>query len=298
MKGIILAGGSGTRLYPITMGVSKQLLPVYDKPMLYYPLSTLMLTGIQDILIITTPSDQEAFIRTFGDGSAFGVNLHYAVQKEPKGLAEAFIIGEEFINSDSVCLILGDNIFHGPSFSKILHDVISKYDNEYKLEYSPGTIFGYYVNDPRRYGVVEVNADNKIESIEEKPLAPKSNYAIPGLYFYPGDVSDKAKLVKPSPRGELEITSLNNMYFSEGRLDIELLPRGFAWLDTGTFDSLSEAANYVETIEKRTNRQIACLEEIGYQNGWLTKDDLKTRAEILGNNQYKDYILNLISSKL
>lgn len=297
MKGIVLAGGAGTRLYPITAGISKQLLPVYDKPMLYYPLSVLMLAGIRDILIITTPADQPVFMKVFGDGSRFGINLQYAVQPEPKGLAQAFIIAEEFIGKEPVCLILGDNIFHGPGFSSILKNVIFKYNmTELSKEQraQQATIFGYYVNDPQRYGIIDFDKYNNILSIEEKPVNPKSNYAIPGLYFYPDDVSDMAKLVKPSSRGELEITDLNNLYLRENRLEAKLLPRGFAWLDTGTFDSLSEASSYVETIEKRTNKQIACLEEIGYQNGWLTEHDIRLHMNSYGNNQYRDYILEMI----
>lgn len=298
MKGIILAGGSGTRLYPITMGVSKQLLPIYDKPMIYYPLSVLMLAGIREILIITTSEDNESFKRLLGDGSRFGIHLEYAIQHKPKGIAEAFIIGENFIGGDSVCLILGDNIFHGSNFSSILKTACSfaEYDhiNRYR---GIAQIFGYYVNYPERYGVATFDKNGKCLSIEEKPLQPKSNYAVVGLYFYPPDVVSKAKMIKPSKRGELEITALNNMYLEYGRLHLEKLPRGFAWLDTGTFDSLAEASNYVETVEKRTGLQIACLEEIGYANGWLSKEDMIKIVEDLGNNSYKTYIQTIIKKE-
>lgn len=298
MKGIVLAGGSGTRLYPITIGVSKQLLPIYDKPMIYYPLSVLMLAGIREILIITTPEDNESFKRLLGDGSRFGIHLEYAIQHKPKGIAEAFIIGENFICGDSVCLILGDNIFHGSNFSSILKAacVFAEYDyiNRYR---GIAQIFGYYVNDPERYGVATFDEHGKCSSIEEKPSQPKSNYAIVGLYFYPSDVVSKAKMIKPSKRGELEITALNNMYLESDRLHLEKLPRGFAWLDTGTFDSLAEASNYVETVEKRTGLQIACLEEIGYTNGWLNKEDMIKVAEELGNNSYKTYIQSIIKKE-
>ena len=298
MKGIVLAGGSGTRLYPITMGVSKQLLPIYDKPMIYYPLSVLMFAGIREILIITTPEDNESFKRLLGDGSRFGIHLEYAIQHKPKGIAEAFIIGENFICGDSVCLILGDNIFHGSNFSTILKTACAFAEYDYINRYRGiAQIFGYYVNDPERYGVATFDKHGKCVSIEEKPSQPKSNYAIVGLYFYPPDVVSKAKMIKPSKRGELEITALNNMYLESDRLHLEKLPRGFAWLDTGTFDSLAEASNYVETVEKRTGLQIACLEEIGYANGWLTKEDMVKVVEDLGNNSYKTYIQSIIKKE-
>lgn len=298
MKGIVLAGGSGTRLYPITMGVSKQLLPIYDKPMIYYPLSVLMLAGIREILIITTPEDNESFKRLLGDGSRFGIHLEYAIQHKPKGIAEAFIIGENFICGDSVCLILGDNIFHGSNFSSILKTACAFAEYDYINRYRGiAQIFGYYVNDPERYGVATFDKHGKCVSIEEKPSQPKSNYAIVGLYFYPPDVVSKAKMIKPSKRGELEITALNNMYLESDRLHLEKLPRGFAWLDTGTFDSLAEASNYVETVEKRTGLQIACLEEIGYANGWLTKEDMVKVVEDLGNNSYKTYIQSILKKE-
>lgn len=293
MKGIVLAGGAGTRLHPITKGVSKQLLPIYDKPMIYYPLSVLMLAEIKDILIITTPEDSDSFKRLLGDGSSFGVNLKYAVQPKPEGLAQAFLIAEEFLDGDSACLVLGDNIFHGSNFTEILVDAKLFADRVYD-EDGAATVFGYYVNDPERYGVAEFDKFGNCLSIEEKPKNPKSNYAVVGLYFYPNDVVEKAKQVKPSARGELEITTLNQMYLNEQRLKIEKLPRGFAWLDTGTFDSLSEASNYVETIEKRTGQQIACLEEIGYLNEWLTDEELKETAEKLKKNDYGKYLENLI----
>lgn len=298
MKGIVLAGGSGTRLYPITMGVSKQLLPIYDKPMIYYPLSVLMLAGIREILIITTPEDNETFKRLLGDGSRFGIHLEYAIQHKPKGIAEAFIIGENFICGDSVCLILGDNIFHGSNFSSILKTACAFAEYDYINRYRGiAQIFGYYVNDPERYGVATFDKHGKCVSIEEKPSQPKSNYAIVGLYFYPPDVVSKAKMIKPSKRGELEITALNNMYLESDRLHLEKLPRGFAWLDTGTFDSLAEASNYVETVEKRTGLQIACLEEIGYVNGWLSKEEMIKVAEDLGNNSYKTYIQSILKKE-
>lgn len=298
MKGIVLAGGSGTRLYPITMGVSKQLLPIYDKPMIYYPLSVLMLAGIREILIITTPEDNETFKRLLGDGSRFGIHLEYAIQHKPKGIAEAFIIGENFICGDSVCLILGDNIFHGSNFSSILKTACAFAEYDYINRYRGiAQIFGYYVNDPERYGVATFDKHGKCVSIEEKPSQPKSNYAIVGLYFYPPDVVSKAKMIKPSKRGELEITALNNMYLESDRLHLEKLPRGFAWLDTGTFDSLAEASNYVETVEKRTGLQIACLEEIGYVNGWLSKEEMIKVVEDLGNNSYKTYIQSILKKE-
>lgn len=287
MKGIILAGGSGTRLYPITKAVSKQLLPLYDKPMIYYPLSVLMLAGIRDVLIITTPEDSPAFKRLLGDGSHFGVRLSYEVQENPNGIAEAFIIGEKFIGNDSVCLILGDNIFHGGNFSQILKKSKSA------VKDNIAQVFGYYVNDPERYGVVEFDENGKCLNIEEKPTSPKSKYAVVGLYFYPKDVVEKAKEVKPSARGELEITTLNNMYLEEGRLHAVKLPRGFAWLDTGTFESLADASHYIETIEKRQGQKVACLEEIAYSNGWITKDKVGEAAENLGKSEYGKYLKKL-----
>lgn len=294
MKGIVLAGGSGTRLYPITKAVSKQLLPLYDKPMIYYPLSVLMLAGIREILIITTPEDNESFKRLLGDGSQFGIHLEYAIQHKPKGIAEAFIIGENFIGGDSVCLILGDNIFHGSNFSSILKAacVFAEYDyiNRYR---GIAQIFGYYVNDPERYGVATFDKNGKCLTIEEKPLQPKSNYAVVGLYFYPPDVVSKAKKIKPSNRGELEITALNNMYLECDRLHLEKLPRGFAWLDTGTFDSLADASHYIETIEKRQGQKVACLEEIAYGNGWITNDEVGRAAENLGKSEYGKYLKKL-----
>lgn len=294
MKGIILAGGSGTRLYPITKAVSKQLLPLYDKPMIYYPLSVLMLAGIRDILIITTPEDNESFKRLLGDGSQFGIHLEYAIQHKPKGIAEAFIIGENFIGGDSVCLILGDNIFHGSNFSSILKVACSFVEYDHINKYRGiAQIFGYYVNDPERYGVATFDKNGKCLSIEEKPLQPKSNYAVVGLYFYPPDVVSKAKTIKPSKRGELEITALNNMYLESDRLHLEKLPRGFAWLDTGTFDSLADASHYIETIEKRQGQKVACLEEIAYSNGWITKDKVGEAAENLGKSEYGKYLKKL-----
>lgn len=294
MKGIVLAGGSGTRLYPITKAVSKQLLPLYDKPMIYYPLSVLMLAGIREILIITTPEDNESFKRLLGDGSQFGIHLEYAIQHKPKGIAEAFIIGENFIGGDSVCLILGDNIFHGSNFSSILKAacVFAEYDyiNRYR---GIAQIFGYYVNDPERYGVATFDKNGKCLTIEEKPSQPKSNYAVVGLYFYPPDVVSKAKKIKPSNRGELEITALNNMYLECDRLHLEKLPRGFAWLDTGTFDSLADASHYIETIEKRQGQKVACLEEIAYGNGWITNDEVGRAAENLGKSEYGKYLKKL-----
>ena len=289
MKGIILAGGSGTRLYPITKGVSKQLLPIYDKPMVYYPLSVLMLAGIQDILIITTPEDQEGFIRMLGNGSDFGINLTYKIQPSPDGLAQAFIIGEDFIGDDSVCLVLGDNIFWGQGFTPILEKAASRVDG--------ATVFGYQVNDPERFGVVEFNDEQKAISLEEKPDNPKSNFAVTGLYFYDNDVVEMAKKVKPSDRGELEITTLNQMYLDKGSLNVELLGRGFAWLDTGTHETLLEAAMFVETIEKRQGYKIACLEEIALNNGWLSIEKIREIANSLSKNGYGQYLLNLLKSK-
>jgi len=278
MKGIILAGGSGTRLYPITRGISKQLLPIYDKPMIYYPLSVLMLAGIRDVLIITTPEDQAGFIRTLGDGSNFGISLTYAIQPNPDGLAQAFIIGEEFIGDDNVCLVLGDNIFWGQGFTTILKRAVEKKNG--------ATVFGYQVNDPERFGVVEFDSNKNAVSLEEKPKKPKSNFAVTGLYFYDNSVIEMAKRVKPSDRGELEITTLNQMYLEQGNLSVETLGRGFAWLDTGTYESLLEAAMFVETIEKRQGYKIACLEEIAFNQGWLTVDEVKSSASVLRKNSY------------
>ena len=289
MKGIILAGGSGTRLYPITKGVSKQLLPVYDKPMIYYPLSVLMLAGIQDVLIITTPEDQSGFIRMLGDGKEFGVNLSYAVQPSPDGLAQAFIIGEDFIGDDSVCLVLGDNIFWGQGFTPILKSAASRN--------SGASVFGYQVKDPERFGVVAFDENQKAISLEEKPEKPQSNFAVTGLYFYDNDVVEMAKQVKPSHRGELEITTLNQMYMERGDLNVELLGRGFAWLDTGTHESLLEAAMFVETIEKRQGYKIACLEEISWNNGWLSSKQMIQAAKTLSKNSYGRYLIDLIKSK-
>ena len=290
MKGIVLAGGSGTRLYPITKGISKQLLPIYDKPMIYYPISVLMTAGIRDILIISTPDDIGGFKRLLGDGSDYGVNFSYEIQERPEGLAQAFIIGKQFIGDNDVCLVLGDNIFHGPGFNKCLKTAVNRAKNENRA-----TVFGYYVNDPERYGVAEFDEDSGLcISIEEKPKYPKSNYAVVGLYFYPNDVIKLATEVKPSARGELEITTLNQMYLSEKRLNVELLPEGFAWLDTGTYDSLNEAACYVEAIEKRQGLQIACLEEIAYKKKWISKYILEHIISRLGKNKYAEYLTNLI----
>ena len=288
MKGIVLAGGSGTRLYPITKGVSKQLLPIYDKPMVYYPISVLMLAGIRDILVISTPSDLPGFKRLLGDGSDFGVRFTYAEQPSPDGLAQAFIIGEEFIGDDSVCLVLGDNIFHGNGLGKMLRGAVASAEERQRA-----TVFGYWVADPERYGVAEFDATGRVLSIEEKPAQPKSNYAVVGLYFYPNEVVKVAKEVKPSARGELEITSVNQAFLEQGALDVQLMGRGFAWLDTGTHDSLAEASTFIEVIEKRQGLKVACLESIGYEQGWLSADDLRRVAQPMAKNQYGQYLLNL-----
>lgn len=289
MKGIVLAGGSGSRLYPITKGVSKQLLPIYDKPMIYYPISVLMLSGIRDILIISTPEDIDGYKRLLGDGKKYGVNLEYAIQERPEGLAQAFIIGERFIGDDNVCLVLGDNIFYGPDFTPKLTQAASREGG--------ATVFGYQVRDPERFGVVEFGQDMKVLSIEEKPTKPKSNYAVTGLYFYDNDVVNIAKNVKPSHRGELEITCVNNEYLKRGNLNVSILGRGFAWLDTGTHDSLLEAGQFVATVEKRQGFKIACLEEIALSKGWLSQSQVKELAGELGKNGYSDYLLRLVREK-
>ena len=290
MKGIVLAGGSGTRLYPITKGVSKQLLPIYDKPMIFYPVSVLMLAGIREILIISTPQDLPGFRRLLGDGSDYGVRFEYAEQPSPDGLAQAFIIGERFIGDDSVCLVLGDNIFYGQSFTRMLKEAVDKAENEQKA-----TVFGYYVNDPERYGVAEFDADGNVLSIEEKPKEPTSNYAVVGLYFYPNKVVGVAKNIKPSARGELEITTVNQWFLKDGELKVQLLGRGFAWLDTGTHDSLSEASTFVEVIEKRQGLKVACLEEIAFKQGWIDEKRLEQVALPMIKNQYGQYLMRLIN---
>lgn len=288
MKGIVLAGGSGTRLYPITKGVSKQMLPIFDKPMIYYPISVLMLAGIREILIISTPQDLPGFKRLLGDGSDYGVHFEYAEQPSPDGLAQAFIIGEQFVGDDSVCLVLGDNIFHGNGFSAMLQEAVRTVEEEKKA-----TVFGYWVSDPERYGVAEFDRDGNCLSIEEKPKQPKSNYAVVGLYFYPNQVVDIAKHIKPSARGELEITTVNQEFLQAGNLKVQTLGRGFAWLDTGTHDSLAEASTYIEVIEKRQGLKVACLEGIAYRKGWITADKLRELAQPMLKNQYGQYLLQV-----
>lgn len=289
MKGIVLAGGSGTRLYPITKGVSKQMLPIFDKPMIYYPISVLMLAGIREILIISTPADLPGFKRLLGDGSDFGVRFEYAEQPSPDGLVQAFLIGEQFIGDDSVCLVLGDNIFNGNGFSVMLHEAVRSAEVDHKA-----TVFGYWVSDPERYGVAEFDDEGNCLSIEEKPAKPKSNYAVVGLYFYPNKVVDVAKSIKPSARGELEITSVNQRFLDDGELKVQTLGRGFAWLDTGTHDSLAEASTYVEVIEKRQGLKIACLEGIAFRKGWITADKMRELAQPMLKNQYGQYLLKVI----
>ena len=291
MKGIVLAGGSGTRLYPITKGISKQLLPIFNKPMVYYPISALMLAGIRDILIISTPEDLPGFKRMLGDGSDYGVNFEYAEQPSPDGLAQAFIIGEEFIGDESVCLVLGDNIFYGQGFPNMLRNAVKDAEN------NKATVFGYYVNDPERYGVADFDKDGKVLSIEEKPANPKSNYAVVGLYFYPNSVVDIAKNIKPSARGELEITTVNQEYLKNEDLKVQIYGRGFAWLDTGTHDSLSEASLFVEVLEKRQGLKISCLEEIAWRNGWINDDQLLAIAEPMHKNSYGQYLQKLVDKK-
>ena len=292
MKGIVLAGGSGTRLYPITKGISKQLIPIFDKPMIYYPISVLMLADIKEILIISPPTDLPAFKRLLGDGSDFGVHFEYAEQPYPGGLAQAFIIGEEFIGDDSACLVLGDNIFYGAGFTKLLRESVQNVERDGK-----STVFGYYVNDPERYGVAEFDAEGNCLSIEEKPEHPKSNYAVVGLYFYPNSVVEIAKNIKPSARGELEITTVNQEYLKRGELKVQTLQRGFAWLDTGTHDSLSEASTFIEVIEKRQGQKVACLEEIAFKKGWITKEKLVEVAQPMMKNEYGKYLLRLAEGK-
>ncbi|NLO71704.1 MAG: glucose-1-phosphate thymidylyltransferase RfbA [Porphyromonadaceae bacterium] len=289
MKGIVLAGGSGTRLYPITKGISKQLIPIFDKPMVYYPISALMLAGIRDILIISTPSDLPGFQRLLGDGSDYGVNFEYAEQPSPDGLAQAFIIGEKFIGDDAACLVLGDNIFYGHGFPTMLRNAVKEAE-----EKNNATVFGYWVNDPERYGVAEFDETGKVISIEEKPKVPKSNYAVVGLYFYPNKVVNVAKTIKPSARGELEITSVNQSFLNESQLKVQLFGRGFAWLDTGTFDSLSEASNFIEVLQKRQGLKISCLEEIGWRNRWISDERLEEIAKGMIKNEYGQYLLGLL----
>ncbi len=289
MKGIVLAGGSGTRLYPITKGISKQLIPIFDKPMVYYPVSVLLQAGIRDILIISTPTDLPGFRRLLGDGSDYGVSFTYAEQPSPDGLAQAFLIGEQFIGSDDVCMVLGDNIFHGAGFEKQLRQAVRDVEQRRKA-----TVFGYWVSDPQRYGVAEFDAAGNCVSIEEKPAEPKSNYAVTGLYFYPNKVVEVAKTIKPSARGELEITSVNQRFLADGELLVQTLGRGFAWLDTGTFDSLSEASTYIEVIEKRQGLKVACLEEIAFRNGWITPERLAAIARPMAKNPYGQYLLRLL----